>query len=392
MRDVLVIGGGPIGSYLASRLAGIGLDVLVLEKRAGLGNKVCCAGIISQECLDSFALGNGLVLRRGNSARVFPPSGRPVGLWREKTQACIIDRAALDLVMADRARAAGADYALSSPVKDIQPGEDRVTAEIETGGRRQNLEARVAVIATGFDSRLAERAGLGKPGDFVIGAQAEVEIGDIPEVEVYLGRETAPGFFAWLVPTSPSRGLAGLLARRKPGIYLERLLSSLRSQGKIGLAEAEPGYRGISLRPLERTYARRVLVVGDAAGQVKPTTGGGIYFGLLAAEIAVQKLKRALEQDDLSASSLAGYEKEWKKRLGKELGVGYWARKLYERLSDRQLDRIFEIAVDNGIIEALLEDKDLSFDWHGKAILRVVRQKALVSILGMMKVPFQFGR
>ncbi|MCK5576945.1 MAG: NAD(P)/FAD-dependent oxidoreductase, partial [Dehalococcoidales bacterium] len=230
-------------------------------------------------------------------------------------------------------------------------------------------------------------------GDFVVGAQAVVEArDDIDEVEVYLGQEVAPGFFAWLVPTSPSRGLAGLLARRKPGIYLERLLSSLRSQGKIGLAEAEPGYRGISLRPLERTYARRVLVVGDAAGQVKPTTGGGIYFGLLAAEIAVQKLKRALEQDDLSASSLAGYEKEWKKRLGKELGVGYWARKLYERLSDRQLDRIFEIAVDNGIIEALLEDKDLSFDWHGKAILRVVRQKALVSILGMMKVPFQFGR
>jgi geranylgeranyl reductase family protein len=392
MRDVLVIGGGPIGSYLASRLAGIGFAVLVLEKRARLGNRVCCAGIISQECLESFALSNGLVLRQGNSARVFPPSGRPVGLWREKNQACIIDRAALDAVMADRARAAGANFALSSLVKDIQLSEDRVTAEIETGGHQQNLEARVAVIAAGFDSRLAERAGLGKPGDFVIGAQAEVEIGDISEVEVYLGRETAPGFFAWLVPTSPGRGLVGLLARRKPGNYLERLLSLLRSQGKIGLAEAELGYRGISLRPPKRTYARRLLVVGDAAGQVKPTTGGGIYFGLLAAEIAVQKLKRALEQDDLSASSLAGYEKDWKKKLGKELRVGYWARKLYERLNDRQLDRIFEIAVDKGILEALLEDKDLSFDWHSKAILRVAHQKALVSVLGMMKVPFHFGK
>jgi geranylgeranyl reductase family protein len=392
MRDVLVIGGGPIGSYLASRLAGIGFAVLVLEKRARLGNRVCCAGIISQECLESFALSNGLVLRQGNGARVFPPSGRPVGLWREKNQACIIDRAALDAVMADRARAAGANFALSSLVKDIQLSEDRVTAEIETGGHQQNLEARVAVIAAGFDSRLAERAGLGKPGDFVIGAQAEVEIGDISEVEVYLGRETAPGFFAWLVPTSPGRGLVGLLARRKPGNYLERLLSLLRSQGKIGLAEAELGYRGISLRPPKRTYARRLLVVGDAAGQVKPTTGGGIYFGLLAAEIAVQKLKRALEQDDLSASSLAGYEKDWKKKLGKELRVGYWARKLYERLNDRQLDRIFEIAVDKGILEALLEDKDLSFDWHSKAILRVAHQKALVSVLGMMKVPFHFGK
>ncbi len=392
MRDVLVIGGGPTGSYLASRLAGMGFDVLVLERRARLGDKVCCAGVIGQECFDSFVLDDSLLLRRVNSARVFLPSGRPISLWREENQACIVDRAALDVVMAERARAAGAEYALSSPVKDIQLGEDRVTAEIRNGGHQQNLEARAAVIAAGFDSRLAERAGLGKPGDFVIGAQAEVEIGDIPEVEVYLGRETAPGFFAWLVPTSPSKGLVGLLSRRKPGIYLERLLSSLRAQGKIGMAGAEPGYRGISLRPPDRTYARRLLVVGDAAGQVKPTTGGGIYFGLLGAEIAVRKLKRALEQDDLSARSLAGYEKEWKKKLGKELGVDYWARRLYERLSDRQLDRVFEIAVDNGIVEALLEDKDLSFDWHGKAILRVARQKALVSVLGMMKVPLQFGR
>ena len=392
MQDVLVIGGGPTGSYLASRLAGMGFEVLVLEQRERLGGKVCCAGIIGRECFDSFVLDEALVLRRANSARIFSPSGKLLRLWREENQACIVDRAAFDLAMAERAKAAGAEYVLSAPVKDIQFGQDRVTAEAVTGGQKRSFEARVAVVATGFGSRLAEKAGLGKPGDSVIGAQTEVEIKDAPEVEVYLGREIAPGFFAWLVPTSPSRGLVGLLSRRQPGVYLKRLLQSLKAQGKIGLAEAEPGHRGISLRPASKTFARRLLVAGDAAGQVKPTTGGGIYFGLLCAEMAAMKLKRALEQDDLSARNLAGYEKEWKKRLGKELSVGYWARKLYERMSDRQIDRIFEIAINSGIVDELLEADDLSFDWHSRAILRVARKKALTSVLGMIQAPSLSGK
>ncbi|MEE9173415.1 MAG: NAD(P)/FAD-dependent oxidoreductase, partial [Thermoplasmata archaeon] len=81
-------------------------------------------------------------------------------------------------------------------------------------------------------------------------------------------------------------------------------------------------------------------MVGDAAGQVKPTTGGGIYYGLLCAEIAADTLNGALAGNDLSAENLAEYERRWKKKLGRELRVGYWARKLYERLSDGQIDRI----------------------------------------------------
>ena len=150
-------------------------------------------------------------------------------------------------------------------------------------------------------------------------------------------------------------------------------------------------HRGISLKPLARTYGRRLVVVGDAAGQVKPTTGGGIYYGLLCADIAASNLHRALDNDDLSAKNLASYEREWKKKLGRELKIGYYARKFYEHLSDKQIDRIFDIIKSNGIDEALLKADDLSFDWHGEVILRLLGHRVLSKAIEMMKMPFRIG-
>jgi digeranylgeranylglycerophospholipid reductase len=391
LHDAIVIGGGPVGSHTAYKLAEMGYDALVLEQKEGLGERICCAGIISQECFSSFSIDSNIVLRQANSAKIFSPSGKLIRLWRQENQSCIVDRAAFNLSMANRAEVAGAEYCLESTVKDIQVKKDRVVVEAVQDGNKLNTEARVVVIATGFGSRLVDRLGLGKPGDFVIGAQAEVEARDIDEVEIYLGQEIAPGFFAWLVPTSTPRALVGLLSRRNPREYLEKLLSFLKASGKIDYNDEGIGCRGITIKPLKRTYGRRLMVVGDAAGQVKPTTGGGIYFGLLSSEIAAHNLNRALEKDDLSARSLAGYQREWKKKLGKELSICYWARRFYENLNDRQVDRIFDIIKDNGIDEALLKANELSFDWHGGAILKVAGQEALTKALATMKIPFQIG-
>ncbi|MBA7683643.1 hypothetical protein ES703_92017 [subsurface metagenome] len=183
----------------------------------------------------------------------------------------------------------------------------------------------------------------------------------------------------------------GLLSRRSPGLYLRKLISSLLAQGKIASAEVKPSYRPIPLKPLPRTYSRRVVVVGDAAGQVKPTTGGGIYFGLLCADIAVNNLHRALKIDNLSAKNLANYEREWKKKLGRELKICYYARKFYEHLSDRQIERIFDIIKSRGIDEALLKEKDLAFDWHGEVILRLLGHRVLSKAIEVMKIPFRIG-
>ena len=389
MHDVIVVGGGPVGSYVAYQLAGMGYEVVVLEKKEKLGEQVCCTGIISQTCVDSFAIDDSVILNRVNSARLISPSGRLLRLWRQETQACIVDRAAFDMSIASRAQVKGAQYVLNSPVSAIEVGDDKVRVEVARRGERLNFEGRAVVIAAGFGSRLVE--GLGKIGDFVMGAQAEVETVGVDEIEIYFGQEIAPGFFAWLVPTSSPRALVGLAVYRRSGFYLRKLMSSLQAQRKIVSAEAKPCYRAIPLKPLPKTYGRRLVVVGDAAGQVKPTTGGGIYFGLLCADIAANNLHRALKADDLSAKNLASYEREWKKRLEQELRICYYARKFYEHLTDKRIDKVFDIIKSTGIDKALLKTDGLSFDWHGEVILKLLRQKVLSKAVEAMKIPFRIG-
>ena len=382
---MIVIGGGPAGSYVAYRLAGMGHKVMVLERKQRVGEQVCCTGLVGQECVSSFGIAENVILRQVNSAKLFSPSGSLLRLWREETQACVLDRVAFDVAMASRAQGRGAEYLLASLVKNIEVKEDRVRVETS----QLAFDARAAVMATGFGSRLTEKLRLGNVGDFVIGTQAEVETTGVDEVEVYFGRKTAPGFFGWLVPTSPRTARVGLLSRQNPELYLRKLMASLLEQGKIVASEVKLSYGRIPLKPLGRTCGERLIVVGDAAGQVKPTSGGGIYYGLLCADIAANTLHLALQRDDLSAKSLAEYERGWKRKLGRELKIGYWARKLFERLSDSQIDRLFDIIKGKGIDEALLKAKDLSFDWHSQAILRLLGRTVVAKAIGMVKLPYQ---
>ncbi|MFH1639307.1 MAG: NAD(P)/FAD-dependent oxidoreductase [Chloroflexota bacterium] len=385
MLDIIVIGGGPVGSHTAYQLARMGHSVTVLEKRRRFGGSVCCTGIVSLECVQSFAIDDRLILRRVNSARLFSPSGNLLHLKRRESVACVIDRAGLDDFMADRAKREGAKFILGVDVQRVEVGDDRVKIRVNYAGQETFLEARVVVLATGSYSNLIGQSGQSSQ-DFVLGVQAEVESPGADEIEVYFGREIAPGFFAWLVPTLPGKALTGLLSRHNAGSYLRKLLSSLQTQGKITSVRVNMSYRRVMLKSGARTYGNRLLMVGSTAGQVKPITGGGIYFGLLAAEIAADTLHKALQQDDLSAGNLAGYEHEWKNQLGKDITAGTYVRDFFERLSDPQIDNIFRLATICGLQDSLQDD--MLFDWHGKTMVRLMGRGIIARAVKKITVPF----
>ncbi len=156
-------------------------------------------------------------------------------------------------------------------------------------------------------------------------------------------------------------------------VCLQKFLLSPFCRRRIVRQEGRIKQKAMPLGTLPHSYGNRMLVIGDAAGQVKPTTGGGIYFGHLGAKIAAEVLGEALSNDDLSADGLSCYQRQWKAKMGKEISLGYWTRRAYFKLSDRQVERIFSMFDSGGIARTLLDSPNLSFDWHGGLILASLR-------------------
>jgi digeranylgeranylglycerophospholipid reductase len=387
--DVIIVGAGPAGSHTAYKLASSGYSVAVFEEKSASGLNICCTGLISTECFQSLHLDTGMILTKVNSAKFFSPSGKCLRLQTEKAQAFVVNRLLLDKALASKAQAQGAEYLFSSPVIDIVPGKDSIQVETSCSGAGEIFSARAVVLANGFRPKLPHKLGLGRIKRFLMGAQAEIEAKNIDEFEVYFGQGIAPGAFAWLVPTSTDKAYVGLLSTSQAKLYLQKFLNSLFSQGRITSRDVEIGQRAVPMGTLTRSYGDRLLVIGDAAGQVKPTTGGGIYFGHLGAGIAAEVLDRALSSDNLTADQLSRYQKKWRAKMGKELSRGYGARWAYARLKDRQIEGIFSALDSNGMAGTLLSSDNFSFDWHSKLILTVLRR---TSTYPLLRVKHLFSR
>jgi geranylgeranyl reductase family protein len=373
LYNTIIIGAGPVGSYLAIKLTLLGHKVIVLEKKPAAGQDICCTGIISKECYDLLSIDGNIPTRQANSAKFFTPSGRHVRLWRNDEVAYITDRAALDQAMANKAQKFGVTYHFSTRVTNIEFEANRLLIKTNSSEGEKVFEAETAVITTGHGSDLPKNLGLGKINDFTIGAQAEININSIDEVEIYFDQTLSPGGFAWLVPTGNGRGLAGLITRHQPQQHLTQLISKLQTQGKISKVIATNRYAAIPLRPLPRTYTDRILVVGEAAGQVKPTTVGGIYYGIICADIAANVLHQAINSGDLSAASLSTYQKQWQAKLGRELTIGYWTQRLWAKLPNSLIEYLFNIAQKRHIPELVATSNNFSFDWHSQLLLQIAQ-------------------
>ncbi len=377
--DVLIVGGGPSGLRVAARLAGSGLHVRVLERKDGIGSKVVCTGIIGKEVFDSFGMNRDSALCELQTVRLVSPFGTSVVYRHPQPFAYVVDRERFDRNLASVARARGAEIVLATKAEDILVSGEGVRVRArEAGGGRRLFSARMAVLASGIDFGLHAKLGLGRPKEYLNGAQVEIGTDDAAAAAIFVGRDVAPGAFAWMVPSGPLRLRVGVLTRREPRAYLAKLAGTVFPDRYADAAPAGIRIKSIAQGLLSKTYGERVIAVGEAAGHVKTTTGGGVAYGLMGADIASDVIGACFAKGAFAAKDLAPYEKSWKTAMQREIVLGRMARRVCARLTDAQMERIFYLAQTDGIIPIIREKGD--FDWHGDLIL------ALVKRLSFMKV------
>jgi len=370
--DVIVVGAGPSGLRTAARLARAGLDVRVHEKKPRVGTGIVCTGIVGREVFDDFGLDRAAIVEEMQTVRLVSPSGTELVYAHPRPFACVVDREKFDVGLAGEAESAGATVACGEAVEDVSAGPDGVEIAVrdaEGGVRRES--AAVAVLATGIDLGLQKKLGLSVPREFLKGAQVEGSFPGAGTTALFFGRDIAPGAFAWSVPSGPGRARVGVLTHKDARACLRGLIE--RHLGGAGFREESPvRSRPVAQGLLERTFGDRVLAVGEAAGQTKTTTGGGISYGLACADLAADAILECFGRSSFGPASLSGYESRWKSLLRKEILIGHTTRRMCARLSDGRIENLFQLARTDGIVPIIRATAD--FDRHSGLIFALLER------------------
>jgi len=372
MHDVIVIGAGPIGSYAAYGLARNGLEVLVVEKEAFPKPPPVCTGVIGVEAYDEFDLPREAIVSTVKDIKLLSPSGKTVVFRPSHPQAYVVDRAVFDRQLQKRAEESGVVFLGGAGCKDIRISRDSV--EVQTNQGHEAIRARIVVLASGYNPSLSAKLGLGRISDHLEGVQTEADVTGVTDTEVYVGRSLAPYSFAWMLPFSRGRARIGLVTRRNSLSFLARFLNHGPIKERLG-SVGPLSRKLIPYGQLKRTFSDRTIVVGEAAGQVKSTTHGGVYYGLISARCAIETITEAFRIGEFGASALGRYEQQWKDILEKELSRGFLLRRFFSRMTDRQIERLFDLSARDGIMRAVREKA--RFDWHHAIISSLIEHPLL---------------
>ena len=353
--DVLVVGGGPGGALAAREAAERGLRVGLIEKRPAIGVPVRCAEGVGRDLLEEFMdpdpawisaeIDHAILVAPDGYRMALEPSmaGSEVGY--------VLDRKRFDRELVMQAADAGADVQVKTrAVAPIMENGAVVGARIEANGVIEEVRARVTVAADGVESKFARWAGI----DTAV-PLAEIEtcvqylmtgIDIDPGATVfYLGNEVAPEGYVWVFPKGERTanvgiGISGKKCRdgSRPLDYLNRFVKSQFPDGRV----IEWIIGGVPVcRPLERTVADGLVIIGDAARVSDPITGGGIYNAMFTGRLAGRTAADAISAGDVSTNALMAYDRGWREsKLGKSLERNYRVKEYFLTLSDDKLNRL----------------------------------------------------
>ena len=389
--ETVVVGAGPAGLLAARELAKRGIEVKIFEEHSVIGEPNHCAGILSVEGLKRLDVrpSTDFVQHEVKGGTVFSPDGTAIRIEGGSTRAYIVDRAAFDTYLAGVAQDRGAEIEKGQRVVGLTVRDGDVT------GVRGKADVRsdVVIDCEGAAGSLARSIGLPRSTEGIL-AGINVEMPDVSVepnmVEVWLGSETAPGLFAWVVPIGEMGARCGLAC--SGGDALRRLEAFLAERFGRSRHLEPVMWPVLTGGPVSRTYAGGLLLVGDVAGQTKPTTGGGVIMGGLCAVEAAKATMDAYETGEFSEDVLGGYEMSWRSALGREFSTMLSVRRFMNKVSDERMDNLFSSLKRAGLeptLEGLVEEGDM--DMQSGVLRSALTDPGMIRVLAGSLGRMAFG-
>ena len=356
MYDVVVAGGSIAGLLCAREIASAGFCVLVVEEGYEVGTPEHCGGMVSSAGLEELGV---IPFRRTlghaiKTARFTAPDGRSFSVDASRQNVLEVSRRELDKQVAVQAQRSGAEIRVRTSLQKV------TDAGIRT--KDESIECRVVVDARGIASIIRrDKTGV------LASAQYEVCADWIRkgEVQVMFDQQKSPGFFSWVIPSENGRGKVGVAGR---GINAGRTLDGIVAGMGGGGSVIRKIFAPIWVKgPVRNFVEGRTVIVGDAAGQAKPTTAGGIFTGGMGGILAGRAVARFLATG--KKGELARYQKEWAGRFGGEFERQVLARSVLEGLDNKAINTLFG-AVTPKVIGEISGNDD--FDFHAASIVRLL--------------------
>ena len=359
--DVIVAGGSVAGLLCAREIAAKGFSVLVIEEDYEIGTPEHCGGLVSISGLEELGV---IPFKKTfdhmiESAKISAPDGKSFSINSKNQKVIEISRRELDKQIAFQAQKNGA------VIKVRTSFQERTDTGIRTN--EENIDCKIFVDARGVSSLIhKDRTGI------LSSAQYEIYADWIKKgkVEVIFDQEKYPGFFAWVIPSSEGKGKVGVAGK---GINvaetIDKILAEKGKHSTIRKIFAPIWIKG----PIEKFVEGNTVIVGDAAGQAKPTTAGGIFTSGMGGVYAGQAIAEFLKTDD--KSKLDEYQIRWTDRFGKEFEKQVFARKILERLDNNTINKLFE-SITPEILKDISEKDD--FDFHTSSIVKLLGLKGSI--------------
>lgn len=342
--DVVVVGGrigGSSASIFASRN---GAEVLMIEKNQEIGTPVQCAEATSSRTFKTLEIEPSPQYIRSEikGADIYAPDGTHGHLEGGYAEGYILERKVFDKQLAIEAAKAGTEIMVKTRVKNLLKKDGQVCGVVAKHmGRSIEIKADVVIAADGVESKVAQMAGLNtNQNPKTLGSCAQYEMvglkTDPHYLKFYFGQKIAPKGYAWIFPKGDNVANVGVGIRSNTETayyYLKKFTSSMDA------TPVELNVGGVPVSgPVEKTYTDGLMIVGDAAGQVEPFTGGGVHITAHCGRVAGEVAAKAVEREDYSGNFLKKYEKQWKNEIGKDLKESLKYRKILDKLSDEEIN------------------------------------------------------